>query len=61
MPTGRTEFPGFVARSRQNPDTVMTDYREWAKVWHEARARLAARGEAPFGNRWRGMEQPDCA
>ncbi len=61
QPTGRDEFPGFVARSRKNPESVLPDHRAWGKLWHEARAKLAARGEMPFGSRWNGVKQPDCA
>ena len=42
QPTGRPHFPGFVARSRLNPDSVLDDWREWAQLWRDARDRLAA-------------------
>ena len=61
LPTGREEFPGFVARSRKNPAEVVTDHRQWAALWQDARARLIEKGEVVFGSRWRGVEQPDCA
>lgn len=61
MPTGRHEFPGFVARSRQHPEQVLTDHRQWTKLWDEARAHLVARGTVDFRSRWRGVTQPDCA
>lgn len=61
LPTGREEFPGFVARSRQHPEQVLTDHRQWAALWHDARSRLAARGSVQFGSRWRGVPQPECA
>jgi hypothetical protein len=61
QPTGRNEFPGFVARSRQNPESVLPDHYAWAKLWHDARSKLAARGEAPFASRWNGVKQPECA
>ena len=41
QPTGRPHFPGFVAQSRNNPDSVLGDCREWAQLWYDARARLA--------------------
>jgi len=50
-PTGRPAFPGFVARSAAHPDTVLRDPAAWARLWHEARARLAAQ-ENPQFNRW---------
>lgn len=61
LPTGRDEFPGFVARSRQHPENVLTDHQQWAALWRAARARLIERGEVVFGSRWRGVQQPDCA
>lgn len=61
MPTGRDEFPGFVARSRQHPETVLTDHRQWTALWHDARSRLVARGALDFRSRWRGVHQPECA
>ncbi len=61
LPTGRDEFPGFVARSRQHPAWVVTDHQQWTALWEDARARLIERGEVIFGSRWRGVQQPDCA
>lgn len=60
QPTGRPWFPGFVARSRQNPSSEVRDWRIWADLWRDARARLA-RTEGPGkANRWNG-EEPVCA
>ena len=53
-------FPGFVARSRQEPSSAVTDWRVWADLWHEARSRLAASGDPDRFNRWTGQE-PACA
>ena len=61
QPTGRDEFPAFVVRSRRHPEQVLTDHRQWTMLWHDARSRLAARGETVFASRWRGVTQPDCA
>lgn len=61
MPTGRDEFPGFVARSSQHPENVLTDHRQWTALWHDARSHLATRGQMNFRSRWRGVNQPDCA
>ena len=61
MPTGRDEFPGFVARSRQHPESILTDHRQWTALWHAARSHLATRGQMDFRSRWRGVDQPDCA
>lgn len=55
QPTGRPHFPGFVARSQIDPAQVLRDPDQWAQLWHEARARLAAAEEQPF-NRWHGTE-----
>ena len=55
QPTGRGHFPGFVARSRQNPASELRDPAEWARLWHECRDRLARRGRGrriqPLGRR----------
>ena len=37
MATGRPAFPGFVARSRSNPDSELRDAGEWARLWDGAR------------------------
>ena len=37
LPTGRPAFPGFVARSRSNPDSELRDAAEWAESWNRAR------------------------
>ena len=41
QPTGRPAFPGFVARSSVQPQSVATDPAQWAKLWLDARERLA--------------------
>jgi len=51
QPTGRSAFPGFVARSRANPQSELRDPAEWARRWAAARQELAAAGMGPF-NRW---------
>jgi hypothetical protein len=51
QPTGRPAFPGFVARSAAQPDTVLRDPAAWAALWMETRARMAAR-DNPVFNRW---------
>ena len=60
QPTGRPWFPGFVARSRQNPSSAVTDWRVWADLWKGARSRLAAGNEPGKFNRWTN-EEPVCA
>ena len=58
-PTGREWFPGFVARSRSNPESVLTDPTAWADSWNSARARLATGNDVRF-NRWTD-DSPYCA
>lgn len=58
-PTGREVFPGFVARSKANPESVLTDPAEWDRTWREARRKLATEGHGPF-NRWVEGD-PACA
>lgn len=35
-PTGRPFHPEFVVRSRNHPETVLTDHAEWSRRWEEA-------------------------
>ena len=58
-PTGRPWFPGFVARSRAAPESVLPDAAGWALLWHQARAKLAAES-APSFQRW-PEGNVDCA
>lgn len=57
QPTGRPEFPGFVARSRANPPSELTDPVEWRRSWFDARARIASKSESvtTFGRSWTGQ------
>ncbi|MXZ03790.1 MAG: phytanoyl-CoA dioxygenase family protein [Chloroflexi bacterium] len=57
--TGRTSFPGFVARSRSNPGSELHDPVIWNEMWTEARDALA-KGDEPSFNRWDGTD-PVCA
>lgn len=50
--TGRSSFPGFVARSRANPETELHDAAAWAESWQEARRRISGAGNETFFNRW---------
>src|SRR6266511_2829712 len=59
QPTGRPAFPGFVARSKAQPETVIRDPAAWARSWYDARARLAEEND-PSYNRWRA-DSPVCA
>ena len=58
-PTGRPWFPGFVARSRAAPESVLTDAETWAALWHRARERLATDPPRSF-QRWPEGDS-DCA
>ena len=63
QPTGRSAFPGFVARSRARPEQVVTDPQEWANLWWDARDRIAD-GVTPMhlNARWAAnARQPICA
>ena len=63
QPTGRSVFPGFVARSDAHPGRVVTDPAEWAGLWWQARGRIVS-GEVPwqFNARWDANAlQPVCA
>ena len=59
QPTGRSAFPGFVARSRTNPSSELHDPLEWERLWLETRDHLARVENRPF-NRW-SAEHPVCA
>ncbi len=59
QPTGRGAFPGFVARSRQHPETELRDAAEWAKLWYDARYNIVRNKEVAF-NRW-SADSPVCA
>ena len=63
-PTGRTAFPGFVARSRANPETELRDPEAWHRSWLEARANMSminqgGKTDIPF--RRPQTEHPLCA
>ncbi|MEE2753199.1 MAG: phytanoyl-CoA dioxygenase family protein [Candidatus Latescibacterota bacterium] len=57
--TGREDFPGFVARSRTNSESVLTESTEWEQMWIDARNAIAKEGDRPF-NRWVEGD-PACA
>jgi phytanoyl-CoA hydroxylase len=58
-PTGRPQFPGFVARSRAHPEDELRDPAEWQVMWERARADLAVSPSQAF-NRW-DPNSPVCA
>ena len=60
-PSGRPHYPDFIARSRSNPETELTDYAEWCRLWEEAlatEAELAAQGTPISHHRWRRETAP---
>jgi hypothetical protein len=59
QPTGRSAFPGFVARSRTHPESELHDPSAWAQLWYDARRKLASEGTSAF-NRW-NANSPVCA
>ena len=61
QPTGRGFLPGFVVRSRRDPETELRDPAEWDRLWHDTHARLAALpSDATTTYRWDG-EAAVCA
>lgn len=53
--TGRPAFPGFIARSRSNPETELHDAKAWARSWDEARKAIISgqyRGRIFEDTRW---------
>lgn len=63
QPTGRSAFPGFVARSAADPESVLSDPAEWAQMWQSARDEIASgRRTIQFGGRWdQYHDHPVCA
>ena len=59
QPTGRSHFPEFVARSKSNPDSVLTDWEDWRNSWIEAREKLSGQPHIPI-HRWTS-DSPMCA
>ena len=53
QPTGRSLFPGFVARSAARPESAVTDPAEWTRLWKQAQGRIVSgEAEAKFNARW---------
>lgn len=61
--TGRDIYPGFVARSRANPQSEFRDPEAWRRMWTECRdelAREAEEGRLDYEySRWKDGH-PDC-
>jgi hypothetical protein len=49
-PTGRPFHPDFVVRSRTDPDSVLTDWAEWDRLWAAALEKAAV--DKPRAHRW---------
>ena len=58
-PTGRPMFPGFVARSRNHPETELQTAAAWRQLWVDARDRLVGQA-APKPFRW-NTDSAACA
>jgi len=59
LPTGRPDFPAFIARSQSQPERVVTDYHVWQQLWLDARRDLIERDKPKF-QRW-DSAAPSCA
>ena len=59
QPTGRAWFPGFVARSKSNPGSEMSDSSTWKISWERARKKLTRTPPSSF-QRW-SEDDPNCA
>ena len=57
--TGRSVFPGFVARSAADPESELHDANTWYEMWRDTRDSLVI-GEQPSFNRW-DNDDPTCA
>lgn len=58
-PTGRSWFPGFVARSQAAPERVLAGAAAWGARWHRAREKLVVESPPSF-QRW-PKGSVDCA
>ncbi|HEX3815522.1 MAG TPA: phytanoyl-CoA dioxygenase family protein [Mycobacteriales bacterium] len=56
QPTGRPEFPGFVARSRRDPASELRDPLVWQQDWLRTRERMSSSPElvGAFTREWSG-------
>lgn len=59
QPTGRSQFPEFIARSRSNPQSELRDWRIWQQMWEKTRHTLANAPHVPQ-HRW-NSDSPYCA
>lgn len=54
QPTGRDEFPSFIARSRSNPASVTVDRAAWRALWQQTETWLQAQDVFEKSHRWSG-------
>lgn len=61
--TGRSWYPGFVARSRSHPETELRDFAKWDRLWDDALHALEAIDyDTPGTTHWKtGEQDPRCA
>lgn len=59
QPTGRAQFPDFIARSKAAPEKVLHDWRVWREQWEKARY-VAAHSPHIAQHRWQ-HDSPYCA
>ena len=52
QPTGRDMYPGFVARSRKSPASVLSTFEEWVRLWQNAKQDLVVRPYKGSFHRW---------
>ena len=61
-PSGRSVFPAWIARSRVNPESELTNPAEYSAKWEEARQKIADTKQIKFNARWeRYSSHPLCA
>lgn len=59
QPTGRSQFPEFVARSKSDPSSELKDWRVWRDMWNDTREQLSQSDHIPQ-HRW-DSNSPYCA
>ncbi|MCY4048458.1 MAG: phytanoyl-CoA dioxygenase family protein [Hyphomicrobiales bacterium] len=59
QPTGRSQFPEFIARSARAPQSELHDWKAWKQSWEAARTHLSNSEHIPQ-HRWDGSS-PLCA
>jgi len=59
-PNGRSVLPSFPIRSRNAPDSMISDPHQWSETWRATRTALAATEDMAPMNRW-SADSPLCA